>query len=100
MVVEGAMVAELFAIDSQVREGQDDGSMKQEVKGALTMMSWQLDELARQAEGVLSDEHSRGRIGDSIGYGANDESTRSQREYSVDASGISDADAILSRGAG
>ena len=49
------------------------------------MMSWQLDELARQAEGVLSDEHSRGRLGDSIGYGANDESTRSQREYSVDA---------------
>lgn len=27
-------------------------------------------------------------FGDSIGYGANDESTRSQREYSVDASGM------------
>ena len=47
------MVTELFAIDSQVREGQDDGSKEQEVKRALTMVSWQLDELARQAEGVL-----------------------------------------------
>ena len=54
----------------------------------------------KQREYSDDDEHSLGRLGDSIGYGANDELTRSQREYSVDASGISDADAILSRGAG
>ena len=54
----------------------------------------------KQREYSDDEEHSRGRLGDSIGYGANDESTRSQREYSVDASGILDADAILSRGAG
>ena len=47
-------------------------------------MSWP----GKQRECTDDDEHSRGRFGDSIGYGANDESTRSQREYSVDASGM------------
>ena len=54
----------------------------------------------KQREYSDDDEHSQGRLGDSVCYGATDGSTRSQREYSVDASGISDADAILSRGAG
>ncbi|EJK61365.1 hypothetical protein THAOC_18162, partial [Thalassiosira oceanica] len=48
------------------------------------MMSWP----GKQRECTDDDEHSLGRFGDSIGYGANDESTRSQREYSVDASGM------------
>ncbi|EJK51240.1 hypothetical protein THAOC_29605, partial [Thalassiosira oceanica] len=42
------------------------------------MMSWP----GKQRECTDDDEHSLGRFGDSIGYGANDESTRSQREYS------------------
>ncbi|EJK63761.1 hypothetical protein THAOC_15564 [Thalassiosira oceanica] len=53
--------------------------------GSKQMMSWP----GKQRECTDDDEHSRGRFGDSIGYGANDESTRSQREYSVDdASGM------------
>jgi len=42
----------------------------------------------KQREYSDDKEHSRGQFGDSIGYGAYDESTRSQREYSVDASGM------------
>lgn len=37
---------------------------------------------------MIRSTHEGDRFGDSIGHGANDESTRSQREYSVDASGM------------
>ena len=37
---------------------------------------------------MIRSTHEGDRVGDSIDHGANDESTRSQREYSVDASGM------------